>query len=59
MTTEQIRVKLLQLHKQENEMNKMISTYDKQIKDLEKKKYKVAKMISSNMKYRNILINKL
>ena len=59
MTTEKIREKLLQLHRQENDMNKLISDYDKQIKVAEKKKTKVAKMISSNMKYRNQLINKL
>ncbi len=59
MTTEKIREKLLQLHRQENDMNKLISDYDKQIKVSEKKKTKVAKMISSNMKYRNQLINKL
>jgi hypothetical protein len=59
MTTEQIKLKLIQLHRQENEMNKLISGYDKQIKNAENKKKKTAKMISSNMKYRNILINNL
>ena len=59
MTTEQIKLKLIQLHRKENEMNKLISGYDKQIKNAENKKKKTAKMISSNMKYRNILINNL
>jgi len=59
MTQEQIKNKLLQLHRKENEMNKVLSNLDKQMKDAQKKKNKVAKMISSNMKYRNTLINKL
>ncbi len=59
MTTAQIREKLLQLHEQEDAMNKLISGYDKQIRDAEIKKKKVAKMVSSNMRYRNRLIKLL
>lgn len=43
MTTEQIKLKLIQLHRQENEMNKLISGYDKQIKYAENKKRKLQK----------------
>ena len=50
---------ILRCEQYENEMNKLISGYDKQIKNAENKKKKTAKMISSNMKYRNILINNL
>lgn len=59
MNTEQLKEKLLQLHRQENVMNKEMSKIDRQIFDLEKKKTKISKMVSSNMKYRNTLINKL
>ena len=59
MSTEQLKEKLLQLHRQENVMNKEMSKIDRQIFDLEKKKTKISKMVSSNMKYRNTLINKL
>lgn len=59
MTTEQIREKLLQAHRQEDTMNKEMSNIDKQVNLLHKKKAKLSKMVSSNMKYRNQLINKL
>lgn len=59
MTLEKIRLKLLELHQQEDEMNCEISSIDKQIRLLEKKKQKLAKRISGNMKFRNRLINEL
>jgi hypothetical protein len=59
MTTEQIREKLLKLHNAENGMNKEMSKIDWEVKELQKRKIKITKMVSSNMKYRNQLINKL
>ena len=59
MTTEQIREKLLKLHSEENEMNKEMGKQNYQIKLCQKKKLKIAKQISVNMKYRNKLINLL
>lgn len=54
-----VKEKLLQLHRQEDEMNKQIGKLDKEIRVANRKKAKLAKMVSSNMKYRNKLINKL
>lgn len=54
-----IREKLLQAHRQENEMNKEMANINKQISVLQRKKTKLAKMVSSNMKYRNQLIKQL
>lgn len=59
MTTDQIREKLLKLHTEENEMNKEMGGYNRTIKDCQKKKLKIAKQISANMKYRNKLIKLL
>lgn len=59
MTTEQIRKKLLDLHIRENELNRKISKADNTIKGCRKEIEKLAKKVSKNMRYRNILINKL
>lgn len=59
MTKDEIKEKLLQLHRQENGMNKLIGKCDKIISLEQKKKKKLANMVSSNMKYRNQLIQKL
>ncbi len=59
MTTEQIREKLLVLHKKEDELNRKIAKADNTIKGCRKEKEKWAKQVSKNMKYRNSLINKL
>lgn len=54
-----IRTKLKTLHNQENDLNKQIGKIDGQIKLLNKKKAKIAKQVSHNMRYRNRLINQL
>jgi len=59
MTQEQIREKLLKLHTEEKPMSHELSRLDFQIKLALKKKAKIAKMISANMKSRNYWINKL
>lgn len=59
MTTEIIRKKLIELHDQEDTMNKSMGNIDKQVLELKKQKKKLAKKISNNMKYRNQLIYKL
>lgn len=59
MITEKIRQMLLELHKQEDNMNREMGKISKQILELEKKKQKLAKRISGNMKFRNQLINRL
>lgn len=59
MTTEQIRERLLLCHQAEDEINKRMGRIDAQIKGLNKDKAKLAKQVSSNMRYRNTLILKL
>lgn len=59
MTTEQIREKLLQLHIQENDLNRNIARLDCEIKGRRKLIATLAKKVSKNMKYRNDLINRL
>lgn len=59
LTTELIRERLKKCHADENAMNKELSKLDWTIKDCNKKKIKLAAKISKNMKYRNLLINKL
>lgn len=59
MTTQQIRERLLKLHAEENDMNKEMGKHNRTIKECQRKKLKIAKRISSNMKYRNKLINLL
>lgn len=59
MIDEKTKNRLQQLHEQENSMNKEMGKIGKQIFELEKKKKKIAKRISGNMKFRNELINKL
>jgi chromosome segregation ATPase len=59
MNTEKIRNKLIELHNQENDMNKEMGNINKQIFLLQKEKEKITKRISGNMKFRNRLINQL
>jgi hypothetical protein len=59
MTTQRIRERLLKLHAEENDLNKEMGKITFAIKECQKKKLKIAKRISSNMKYRNKLINLL
>lgn len=54
-----IHDKLADLHKRENELNKQISNLDKIIRISKQQKLKFAKQVSANMRYRNILINRL
>lgn len=49
----------MEAHQQEDEMNREMTKIDKQIYELQKRKNKLAKRISGNMKFRNTLINKL
>lgn len=56
---EKIRTKLEQAHEQENEFNKEMNAVSFQIKQLEIKKAKLARRISKNVKYRNLLISYL
>lgn len=58
-TKEQIREKLKVEHERENLMNKELRKLDNIISHAKKKKLKIAKKISSNMKYRNKLISML
>jgi len=48
--------RLKSAHELENGYNKELSDIDKQIRHLERRKTKLAKLISKNMKYRNSLI---
>lgn len=59
MDTEQIRNRLIKLHEEENDMNKQMGKINHSIRELEKKKAKIRKMISHNMLFRNKLINQL
>jgi len=56
MIDEKTRSRLLQLHNEENLLNKEMSRINYQIKQLEKQKLKIAKRVSHNMRYRNRLI---
>lgn len=58
-TREQILSKLKDCHKQEDDLNKALSEIDKEIDRLTKVKAKTSKLISKNMKYRNLLIEQL
>jgi hypothetical protein len=54
-----IKDRLLKLHEEEDVMNVEMGKIDKQIKLLGKRKSKLSKRISENMKFRNRLINQL
>lgn len=56
---EQIRRKLIELHQHEDYFNKEVGNIDKQILLLQKRKTKLTKSISANMKFRNKLIEQL
>lgn len=55
----EIRSVLKKLHDQENDLNTEMTKLDKVITNALKRKGKIVKRISANMKYRNRLINKL
>jgi hypothetical protein len=57
MESDRIKNKLSELHLHENGWNKEISILDATIKKCEKEKIKLAKKISNNMKYRNLLLS--
>ncbi len=59
ITIKQIKDRLLELHFREDAMNKEMGKLHKVILDAQKAKNKLALRISKNMKYRNVLINKL
>lgn len=59
MTQDQIRKRLTDCHDAENKMNKEMSDLYWQIKTAIKRREKLFKQVSKNMKYRNSLINKL
>lgn len=59
MDNKRIKLRLLELHAQEDEMNKEMGRINKTISDLQKKKKKLASRISGNMRFRNRLIEKL
>lgn len=59
MTKEQIKQRLTECHESENILNKELTRLDWTIKQTIKKKLKIAKKVSKNMKYRNVLINQL
>jgi hypothetical protein len=52
-----MNTKIQELHEKENELNREIGKIDKEIKLLQKRKVKLAKQVSANMKYRNKLID--
>jgi hypothetical protein len=56
MIDDKTRKRLEQLHEQENELNAEMSKINNQIVQLEKRKAKIARRVSNNMKYRNRLI---
>lgn len=59
LTRERIKEKLIMLHEQENGFNGEMGKIDKQIQLLAKRKEKLARMVSKNMKHRNQLIEML
>lgn len=56
MISEKTRERLNNLHEEENAINKEMNAVGFQIKTLQKKKAKLAKRISHNMRFRNKLI---
>jgi hypothetical protein len=54
--SEKQRNRLHELHVEENKINKELTSIEKQIKTLLKRKQKLSKIVSHNMKYRNIII---
>lgn len=59
MNNEQIRTRIAERKVQENDYNKQLAKLEWTIKDCKKKKLKLAKKVSDNMRYRNKLINML
>lgn len=59
MNLEIKRKRILELHEQEDLLNKQLSKFDAEIKAIRKKKAKVASRISHTMLYRNKLINEI
>lgn len=59
MSEERLRKKLKKTHQLEDGYNIEIGQIDKQIKLLITRKKKLSRMISKNVKYRNLLINEL
>lgn len=57
MITEKLKLRLAELHGQENEMNAKLCIIDKYIAKLQKDKLKLQKRISGNMKFRNHLLD--
>lgn len=54
-----IKEKLAEMHSKEDVLNKEICQLDKLILKCQKRKKVLARMISKNMRHRNILIQKL
>lgn len=57
MIDDTLKSRLDHLHEIENNLNRMISNIDKQIKSLRRQKVKYTRQVSHNMKFRNKLIN--
>lgn len=55
-TEEKVRAKILKSHEQENEYNSEIGSIDKQVKGLKFRKQRLTKLVSKNMKYRNLIV---
>lgn len=58
-TVSYIKSKLDLLHRNEEEHNREIADIDKQIGILMIRKKKLSRFVSKNMKYRNLLIDKM
>lgn len=58
-TREQTLEKLKRAHEQEDEFNREMGAIDKLIREQNKRKDKLKRLVSKNMKYRNTLINML
>lgn len=56
-TEEKIRLKIATTHEQENDYNRKIGGLDNLSKYIKHEKAKLTKMVSKNMKYRNLLIS--
>lgn len=52
-----IKRKIKENHEQEDSYNREIGNIDKQIKKLKTRKQALVKMVSKNMKYRNLIIS--
>jgi|HubBroStandDraft_2_1064218.scaffolds.fasta_scaffold00002_22 hypothetical protein len=59
VSKEKVRLQLIRAHEQENTLNKEMGKIDKQLRVLQLRKDKLARLVSKNVRYRNRMIKML